>query len=85
MARLLRQRRLHLDTEACDRPTTITHRLMTARGPMVPLLVLDDRRLRIAVQGYTCPVHAVIVGLVPSRGSEDALTPEDPTADPVAA
>jgi NhaP-type Na+/H+ or K+/H+ antiporter len=72
MARLLHQRRLHLDTEACDQPVTLSHRLTTARGPMVPLLVLDDRRLRIAVHGYTCPVHAVIVGLVPDRRSAGA-------------
>jgi hypothetical protein len=82
IAELLAQRRLYLATEAFQAPTVLTAGLMTSKGPMIPLLVVDGGRLHIAVEGQTCSAHAVIVGLLPrdlaqaaTGGAEDQPPP----------
>lgn len=55
---------LAVETERCSSARKIGADFASSKGPMVPLLVLAGRRLRIAEEGADCPSEAIVVGLV---------------------
>jgi hypothetical protein len=44
------------------------------------MLVLDGDRLKVAVDGATCPARALIVGLVPAASLADDAATSHPLA-----
>lgn len=71
VVQLLREGRLRLGKETCERPTTVTPELLTSQGPMLPLLVTHGEQMSVAVEGRAYVAGTVIVGLVPAEGTAD--------------
>jgi hypothetical protein len=61
---LLRRGGLRLDTEPLPRSAALPSELVTSRGSMVPLLVLEGGQVHVAVEGRACATPAVVVGLI---------------------
>jgi len=73
---MLASGQLAVETERCSSARKIGADFASSKGPMVPLLVLAGRRLRIAEEGADCPTEAIVVGLVrPMPRVDKELTP----------
>ena len=72
---LLRAKKLTVENETCERATVIGADFQTSRGPMIPLLVLTGRRMRVAEEGQSLPPGSVVVGLVSKQVEQATGTP----------
>jgi hypothetical protein len=69
VTQLLQEGRLQLAAEPCKRPLPINHPLGTLDRPIVPLVIVDGKGCRIAVEAETCAAGCTLIALVRSPGS----------------
>lgn len=50
----------------CADPLMIGPQITVAQGPMIPLLILEGKTHRLALEGQICPAGGKVLGLVPS-------------------